>query len=90
MIVVKKNSESEFVVIVEEKGSSTKHAVTLDDAYYKNLTKGNISKEKLIKKSFKFLLEREPKESILPKFNIKIIKSYFPEYEKEMKKLATV
>ena len=39
----------------------------------------------LIKKSFEFLLERESKESILRKFNLKVINQYFPEYEQEIK-----
>jgi hypothetical protein len=47
---------------------------------------GNMSPEDLVKKSFEFLLEREPKESILRSFNLKIISNYFPEYEKEIGK----
>jgi len=57
----------------------------LGEEYYQILTGGEISREELIKRSFEFLLEREPKESILPKFNLKIIKNYFPEYEEKIK-----
>jgi len=53
----------------------------LDEEYYQKLTKGRISKGKLIEKSFVFLLERESKESILRTFNLRVIKRYFPEYE---------
>ncbi|MEA2015541.1 MAG: hypothetical protein U9O59_02300 [Actinomycetota bacterium] len=72
MITVKKENDNKFLVTVEEGGSSTEHAVNLDDEYYRDLTGGEIAREELIRKSFKFLLEREPKESILPQFNLGI------------------
>jgi len=81
MLEVKKKNGQEFLVTIEEKSSSSKHTVTLDDSYYQHLTAGKITKEELIKKSFEFLLEREPKEAILSKFNLRVIKNYFPEFE---------
>ena len=84
MITVKKENEQEFLVTVEEEDSISKHIVSLDDDYYQKLTGGKMSKEELIKKSFQFLLERESKESILSEFNLRVIKNYFPEYEKEI------
>jgi len=81
MIEVKKKNGQEFLVTIEEKSSSSKHTVTLDDSYYQHLTAGKITKEELIKKSFEFLLESEPKEAILSKFNLRVIKNYFPEFE---------
>jgi hypothetical protein len=38
-----------------------------------------------VEESFRFLLEREPKESILRRFNLTVISRYFPEYEREIK-----
>lgn len=73
------------MVTVEERGSTTEHTVTLDDSYYQHLTVGKTSQEEFIKKSFEFLLERESKESILSEFNLRVIKNYFPEFEKEIK-----
>ena len=84
MVEIEKRSQNEFTVIVEGKGGKTQHLVTLDDNYYHLLTQGRIGKEDLIRKSFQFLLERESKESILAKFNLKVIKSYFPEFEGEI------
>ncbi|RLI03804.1 hypothetical protein DRO38_02305 [Candidatus Bathyarchaeota archaeon] len=81
MIKVERKGENEFLVVVEEGGSKTEHIVTLDQEYYEQLTGGKITKEKLVEESFKFLLEREPKESILRRFNLKVINRYFPEYE---------
>jgi len=85
MITVRKENDNKFLVTVEEGSSSTRHTVNLDDEYYRNLTGEKITREELIKKSFEFLLKRESKESILTEFNLSIIKSYFSEYEREIK-----
>jgi hypothetical protein len=85
MIEVKKKNQQDFVVTVEEKGTRTEHNVTLDEEYWRDLTQGRITEEELIKRSFEFLLERESKESILAKFNMRIIKKYFPEFEREIR-----
>jgi hypothetical protein len=45
---------------------------------------GRCSPEECIRTSFEFLLEREAKESILTEFDLPIIGSYFPEYEREL------
>ena len=60
------------------------HKVSLSEEYFKSLTNGG-SPEDLIKKSFEFLLEREPNTSILSVFDLTVISSYFPEYEEEIK-----
>jgi len=86
MVEIEKRSQNEFAVILEGKGDKRQYIVSLDDNYYYLLTQGKIGKEELIRKSFQFLLQREPKESILAKFNLKVIKSYFPEFEKEITK----
>ncbi len=66
---------------VKEESSSTRHTVTLDESYYRKLTGAKIKSEELVKRSFEFLLQREPKESIMSRFNLKVISNYFPEYE---------
>lgn len=85
MIEIKKKNDQEFAVAIVERDSRTEHEVTLDEEYYQILTDGEMTKEELIKRSFEFLLEREPKESILSRFNLRIIKNYFPEYEEKIK-----
>ena len=60
MIKVEKKNQQEFTVKVEGK----EYNVGLDDEYWQDLTGGKIAKEELIKKSFEFLLEREPKLSV--------------------------
>ena len=45
--------------------------------------------EPLLHHSFEFLLEREPKESILRRFDLPLIGHYFPEYEREIRSRLT-
>lgn len=85
MIEVRRKSENEFTVTVEESGSKSEYTVTLDDEYYQHLTRGKTEKEELVRKSFEFLLQRESKESILSRFDLRIISRYFPEFENEIK-----
>ena len=60
---------------------TTTHIVSVSDAIHDKLTKGKISKETLLEKSFEFLLERELNTSILSQFDIEVIAKYFPDYE---------
>lgn len=66
--------------------SHTQHTVTLTRPYWQKLTKEQVTPENLVKKSFEFLLAREPKESILRVFDLSLITTYFPEYETAIKK----
>ena len=68
------------VQIVEDKSTSA-HTVEVASDYYKKITGGKITPDDLVIKSFKFLLQREPKEMIMSKFDLPTIKRYFPEYE---------
>lgn len=84
-IQVDKQSEDEekfaFSVVVQEGSGESNHTVTLDKNYHQKLTGGSNSPKNLIKRSFKFLLERESKEMILSEFNLKVIRDYFSNYE---------
>jgi hypothetical protein len=40
--------------------------------------------EDLVHASFRFLLDREPKESILREFDLAVIARYFPEYNSKI------
>lgn len=72
----------EFQVAVTEGASATHHRVTLSKTDYERLAGGKASPEALVTESFRFLLEREPKESILRSFDLTVIGRYFPEYER--------
>jgi len=85
-IEVEKVENSKFRVRVSESGSETTHDVTLSPNNYIKLTAGKVEPEELVRRSFEFLLEREPKESILTRFDLSVISRYFPEYEGEIKR----
>lgn len=84
MVSVKKRDENHYTVTVREGGSETTHQVELDDGYYRKISDGSVSKADLVRRSFEFLLAREPKESILGRFHLSVIARYFPEYESEI------
>jgi hypothetical protein len=88
-IAVEKSERSdgyEFQVTVREGRGETRHKVTLRQADYERLTGGKATPEALVTESFRFLLEREPKESILRSFDLTVIGRYFPEYEREIRR----
>ena len=84
-IIVNELPDGAFRVEVRERGSGTSHTVTVDPAYARTLTGGKVSTADLVRRSFEFLLEREPKESILETFALPVIARYFPEYEREIR-----
>jgi hypothetical protein len=85
-IKVEKIDATHFRVRVIEAGGESSHQVTLDPKDFERLAGAAAEPEELIRKSFEFLLEREPKESILSRFDLSVISRYFPDYEREIKK----
>ena len=82
MVQVERTAENTYQVTVEKGGSRSRHTVTLEESYYRKLTGGKVTPEELIRRSFEFLLQREPKESILSRFDLPVIQRYFPDYER--------
>jgi hypothetical protein len=82
--VVKVIKQSSGGWVFEVGLAESQYLVELDRDYYLQLTDGKVGPELLVRRSFEFLLEREPKEQILPKFNLAVIQEYFPEYEHEV------
>ena len=78
-IVVKPLGNDEFRVEVSEGRTRTGHRVTVRRDHALRYG-GAAPPERLLEESFRFLLEREPKESILQVFEIDVIERYFPEY----------
>jgi hypothetical protein len=85
-ITVERQGEGNYRVVVVEGASRTTHTVSVEPEYHRKLTGGKLSPEELVRRSFEFLLEREPKDSILGTFSLPVIARYFPEYEGEMKR----
>lgn len=74
------------VTVRDDRGSST-HDVTVsaDDATALAAATDASHVERLLYETFDFLLEREPKESILRSFDISVVHQYFPDYEHEIR-----
>lgn len=85
MVISVRRVDQESYEITVAGPAKTTHTVTLIDSYYRKLTDGKITPEDLIERSFEFLLEREPNTSILRRFDLPVIQTYFPEYEKTMR-----
>jgi hypothetical protein len=87
MIEVKRISEGgdlDFEVVVREGEGETRHHVTMSWEMYERLTAGKHTPERCLEAAFRVLLDREPKESILGRFDVTVILRYFPEFEREM------
>lgn len=65
----------EYRVTVSGDGSSTAHTVAVDTE-----VPSGVDPADLVAAAFRFLLDREPKESILSRFDLSVIERYFPEY----------
>lgn len=89
-ITILKKTENDsgwqFVVRLADQDGVAEHLITVPLITYRKLTGGRANPEELVIKSFEFLLEHEPKESILPVFEIDLIASNFPEWEQTMVK----
>jgi hypothetical protein len=64
--------------------ATTQHQVRISRAEHERYGGGDI--EDLLKRSFEFLLAREPNTSILREFDLGTIERYFPEYANEIRR----
>jgi len=74
----------EFEVTVREGKGETRHHVTMSRETYDQLATGKYTLERCLEATFQFLLDREPKETILRSFDVTVISRYFPEFEREL------
>ena len=77
-----------YRVEVRDGESTTVHDVTVAAADLANFGQGREA-SRLLEESFRFLLEREPKEAILPRFELPVIARYFPDYPAEIRRRLT-
>ncbi len=67
-------------MVSDDDGSTTEHTVSVSSAELSRLAGSAGDADRLVDASFRFLLSREPKESILRSFAISDIERYFPDY----------
>ena len=85
-ISVQSAGSAKYRVTIEQAQTKTTHEVGVSPLELAKYA-GASNAERLVEASFEFLLEREPKESILRSFNLSDIEHYFPEYPKQVRKL---
>jgi hypothetical protein len=76
-------------VVVGRDAGATRHGVTVSHAELSRLAPGHYDPEDLVVASFRYLLAREPREAILPRFGLTVIERYFPGYEAELRAVLT-
>jgi hypothetical protein len=85
-IEVRRASGEDFVprfgvTVQDEDGSTSVHEVTVSLDDFERLGRNFRELDEFVRACFQFLLEREPKESILPSFDVAVISNHFPEFE---------
>ena len=87
MVEVRRTGEGDplaFQVVVREGQGESRHDVTMSREVCERLTAGRHTPEQFLEAAFRFLLDREPKESILGRFVVSVISRYVPEFEREL------
>lgn len=74
-------------VSIDDGRGSSAHDVTVasEDAIDLAAAADQADVERLVYETIAFLLEREPKESILRAFDLTVVGRYFPEFEAEIR-----
>lgn len=84
IIAVESLSATKFRVTITEGSGSSTHEVSVTPTDVQKYAPGS-TPEALLRASFAFLLEREPKESILSRFALPDIERYFPDFPKKIR-----
>ncbi|MBV9330548.1 MAG: hypothetical protein JOZ55_03245 [Alphaproteobacteria bacterium] len=71
-----------FAVRVRDNKGETTHQVTLSDSWHLKLAGEGQGPKDVVRAAFRFLLDRETKESILARFDLADIARYFAEFER--------
>jgi hypothetical protein len=83
-VTVQAREDGSFGVDVRRGTTVTHHVVTVPGGLGAELGVLGADPAELVRRSFEFLLEREPPSSIMRNFSLDVIERYFPEYRREM------
>lgn len=89
-IEVETLTDGTFRVRLSDGKRETSHVVTLKPVDYERISSGKVEPAELVRMAFEFLLENEPKESILGRFDLPVIGRYFPNFEPQMKRRLAI
>ena len=73
----------QFEVVVQDWSGETHYQVTMSHADFECLGGETAAPEACVHAAFLFLLDHEPKDSILRRFDVSVIERYFPEFRRE-------
>jgi len=81
-VSVRESGDGHVALVTVSDRVATTHRVRISAAERKRYGGGDVAD--LVRRSFDFLLEREPNSSILGEFDLSTIERYFPEFAREM------
>ena len=70
-----------FDVVVRDASGESRHRVTIEAGDAARWGKLGAEPSHCVEAAMRFLLDREPKESILGAFDISVIRRYFPDFD---------
>jgi hypothetical protein len=70
-----------FDVIVRDARGESRHQVTIEADEAERWAKLGAAPLRCVEAVIRFLLDREPKESILSAFDMRVVRRYFPEFD---------
>jgi hypothetical protein len=73
----------QFEVIVQDPSGTMQYQVSMSEVDFERLGRGRATADECVRAAFLFLLDREPKESILRRFDVSVIGHYFPGFYRE-------
>jgi hypothetical protein len=73
-------------VRVSDEAGASDYDVTIDEPGRFLPHAGFTDMDRLVRETFAFLLEREPRGSILRRFDLAVVERYFPEYPREIRR----
>jgi hypothetical protein len=82
-IDVRHERGNDYIVSVDDPRGATTHVVTVWPSDVERYGQGT-TPEELLEAAFEFLLEREPPQAILARFELPVIERYFPEFGSAM------
>ena len=70
-----------FDVIVRDARGESRHRVTIEANEAERWAELGAEPSRCVQAVMRFLLDREPKESILGTFDMRVVRRYFPEFD---------
>jgi hypothetical protein len=70
-----------FDVMVRDARGESRHRVTIQADEVRRWARFGAEPSRCVEAAMRFLIDREPKESILSAFDMRLVRRYFPEFD---------